>query len=310
VPSSSSDEVRAAIAADGPIPFDRFMAIALYGEHGFYSVAGRAGRRGDFITSPEVGPLFGTVLARAIVDVRRRLGDPADFTVVEVGAGVGTLARTMRDVAARYVAVELSAVLRDAHPEWVQSSAAMPTEPVRGVVLANELLDNLPLRLVVFDGSWREAFVTDDGRGGFAEVLSAPIDPRPAFLPASARTAEAVLSPWRAWLRTYRDHHRGGHYLGAPGTQDITAQVHLDQLPEPDVVRTQAQFLQRWGIDELVAEGRQAWSAAAAAPTLDALRMRSRIAESEALLDPAGLGSFLVFEWGADEPSAERSSTG
>ena len=82
-----------------------------------------------------------------------------------------------------------------------------------------------------------------------------------------------------------------------PGDQDITADVALDQLPEPDVVRSQAQFLHRWGIDELVAEGRRAWAEAAAAPDLAALAMRSRVREAEALLDPAGLGGFTVAEW-------------
>ena len=106
-----------------------------------------------------------------------------------------------------------------------------------------------------------------------------------------------ALSPWREWLRTYRGHERGEHYLRAPGSQDITSQVCIDQLPEPDAVRTQAQFLQRWGIDELVEEGRQAWSSQAAAPTLESLRMRSRVREAESLLDPQGLGGFSVIEW-------------
>ena len=82
-----------------------------------------------------------------------------------------------------------------------------------------------------------------------------------------------------------------------PAQQDVTAQVCLDQLPEADTVRTQAQFLQRWGIDELVEEGRAAWAAAAAAPDLAALRMRSRIREAESLLDESGLGSFYALEW-------------
>ncbi len=294
---SATEEIRAAIAADGPIPFDRFMALALYGEHGFYTAGGRAGRRGDFLTSPEVGPLFGTVLARAIEDVWRRVGEPAEFTVVEAGAGPGTLARTLRSrvdfpagsvgKSTRYVAVEVSAAQRAQHPAGVESVADLPTGPVTGVVIANELLDNLPFRLAVHDGAWREAFVADDGRGGFAEVLTTPLDPEPAWLPPQpphgarapmhdaavawlqrarsllasgavividygfARTAQAALSPWREWLRTYRGHERGGHYLANPGGQDITAQLCLDQLPTPDALRTQAQFLKRWGIDDL-----------------------------------------------------------
>ena len=59
----------AALVADrvrrrGPLPFDEVMELALYDpEHGFYATGGQAGRRGDFVTSPEVGPLFGAVVA-------------------------------------------------------------------------------------------------------------------------------------------------------------------------------------------------------------------------------------------------------
>jgi len=116
----------------------------------------------------------------------------------------------------------------------------------------------------------------------------------------SASTADVSRMPWREWLRTYRGHERGGHWLTALGEQDITAQVCLDQLAavsEPDIVRTQAQFLRLWGIEELVEEGKRVWRENAAAPGLEALRMRSRVSESEALLDPAGLGGFLVVEW-------------
>ena len=60
---------------------------------------------------------------------------------------------------------------------------------------------------------------------------------------------------------------------------------------------TQADFLRRWGIDELVEEGRVHWAAHADRPDLTAMRMRSRVSEAEALLDPAGLGSWLVGRW-------------
>ena len=109
--------------------------------------------------------------------------------------------------------------------------------------------------------------------------------------------------PWREWLRTYRRHERGGGYLDAPGTQDITADLAADQFPEPDVVRSQAQFLQRYGIDDLVEEGRQAWAAGAARADLAAMTMRSRPREAEALLDPAGLGRFTVLEWECPVPA-------
>jgi SAM-dependent MidA family methyltransferase len=114
---------------------------------------------------------------------------------------------------------------------------------------------------------------------------------------AVARTELLAARPWRDWLRTYRGHERGGHYLRDCGHQDITTEVCLDQLPEPTAVRSQAQFLARWGIEDLVEEGRLAWKAAAAAPDLTALRMRSRVREAESLLDPQGLGGFVVAEW-------------
>jgi SAM-dependent MidA family methyltransferase len=115
----------------------------------------------------------------------------------------------------------------------------------------------------------------------------------------SATTAGLALRPWREWLRTYRGHDRGGHYLSEPGRQDITTEVAIDQLPEPDAVRSQAQWLQLHDIDELVDEGKRYWEAHAARPDLEAIKMRSRISEAEALLDPNGLGAFLVCEWQA-----------
>lgn len=328
-----------------PVPFERFMHDALYGPDGFYSTAtGKAGRRGDFLTSPEVGPLFGAVVARFLDTEWERLGRPDPFTFVDAGAGPGTLARAILTAAPtcapalRYVAVEVSTPQRALHPDGVESRPDLPDGPFDGVIFANELLDNLPFRLAVFDGGWREAFVVTGPDGRPTEVLSAPLDPRPAVLPASAalgaraplqvaaadwvtdalgrlrrgtlvvadyavaRTAELAARPWRDWLRTYRGHQRGGHYLADPGQQDITVEVCIDQLPEPDAVRSQAQWLQLHGIADLVDEGRTYWAEHAARPDLAALRMRSRISESEALLDPAGLGAFTIAEWRRGQP--------
>lgn len=336
-----TEEIRDAIRSEGPIAFERFMELALYGTEGFYtrSGGGSAGRRGDFITSPEVGPLFGAVVARFLDGEWQRIGQPDEFTVVDAGAGPGTLARSVLAArprcadALRYVAVEVSTPQRERHPAGIESVAELPTVPFDGVVLANELLDNLPFRLAVFDHGWREAFVDVAADGRFVELLSAPLDPVPSCLPATGafgaraplvdraaafvddarrvvRTGSVVVidygtpvtamlagRSYRDWLRTYRGNERGEHYLSAPGTQDITTDVPIDQLPEPDNVRSQAQFLQRWGIDDLVAEGKRVWEEQAARPGLEAMRMRSRISEAEALLDPGGLGGFLVAEW-------------
>lgn len=335
---SAADDVRSAIERAGSIPFDEFMRLALYGEHGFYQVVGHAGRRGDFITAPEVGPLFGAVLARAIDGWWSELGEPDGFTVVEVGAGPGTLARSIAAAeprfleSGRYVAVETSATQRSHHPGFVESMAEVPRSITCGVVLANELLDNLPFRLFVFDGGWREANVAVAKSGDFVEILGDVVDTPPGFprtaphgsrLPlqegartwiaemirrletgrlvvfdyCSLATADLVEIPWRSWLRTYRQQERGSHYLRDVGLQDITTQVCLDQLGLPDArVSTQRDFLHRHGIDELVEEGREYWEEHRSAPDLRAMTMRSRVREAEALCDAAGLGGFTVIE--------------
>ena len=314
------------------------MRLALYGEHGFYQGAGHAGRRGDFITSPEVGPLFGVVLARAIDSWWSELGEPAGFSVVEVGAGPGTLARSITSAgprfleSGRYVAIETSDAQRSRHPEFVESVAELPGLITCGVVLANELLDNLPFRLFVFDGGWREAHVAVAKSGDFVEILGDAVADPPGF-PQSAplgtrlplqeeahawiadvmqrleagrlvvfdyctpETTELVGMPWRSWLRTYRQQEHGAHYLRDVGLQDITTQVCLDQLGLADAhVSTQRDFLLRHGIDDLVEEGRRHWEEHRSSPDLRAMAMRSRVREAEALCDMAGLGGFTVIE--------------
>ena len=75
---SAAESITAAIqAAGGAISFDQYMGLALYGEGGFYQDGGKAGRRGDFITSPEVGPLFAAVIARYLDDCWNELGCPS-----------------------------------------------------------------------------------------------------------------------------------------------------------------------------------------------------------------------------------------
>ena len=337
---SAADEISAAIAAaGGAIPFSEYMQLALYGEGGFYTTGGRAGRRGgDFITSPEVGPLFGTVIARALDAWWKELGSPSRFDVVECGAGPGTLARSILAAqpeclgAMQYVAVEISASQRALHPQSVESRETMPDDPITGVILANELLDNLPFRLFVFDGSWMEAYVSQATGGQFIEVLRSP-DVVPSFLPQTAphgsrapiqdtaaswvreclakiskgrlllfdycstSTPGIALTPWREWLRTYRDQGRGTHYLTDPGSQDITAQVMLDQLPTGFTSLTQADFLKQWGIDDLVTEGNTYWENMKHAPDVAAMKMRSRSTEESSLCHSSGLGSFDTLSW-------------
>jgi NADH dehydrogenase [ubiquinone] 1 alpha subcomplex assembly factor 7 len=369
------------IARHGPLPFEAFVEAALYDEtDGFYATTGGAGRRGDFLTSPEVGPLFGAVLARALDQWWDELGRPDPFVVVEAGAGPATLARSVLAAgpacarALRYVLVERSAVQRARHAAGLPLAPAdqafatslepgdedegevppspagigplvvslpeLPAVRFTGVVVANELLDNLPFGLLVQDAGWRAAFVDVGSDGQFTEILLPPTAAQPSGLPTSplgarvpvqrdamawlaaaldlveqgrvviidyaSDTAAMSRRPWRDWIRTYRGHERGDHPLRAPGTQDITCEVALDQLArvrEPDTIRTQAQFLQLHGLDELVAEGRRQWAERAHVGDLDAMRARSRVTEADALTDPTGLGSFVVAEWLVPSPS-------
>ena len=83
------------IRREGPVPFSAFMDEALYGSVGFYTRGGGAGRMRDFITSPELGGLFGSVLAGALDAWWREMGSPDPFLVAECGAGPGALAQSI-----------------------------------------------------------------------------------------------------------------------------------------------------------------------------------------------------------------------
>lgn len=299
-------EVLARIRRRGPLPFSEVMDLALYDPvHGFYAAGGQAGRRGDFLTSPEVGPLFGAVLARFLDERWHELGEPDPFLVVEAGAGTGTLARTIRAAqpaclgALTYLLVEQSAALRERHGEHLEivppafalpagldgdddgvraergsgprfaSLGELPAISFAGVVIANELLDNLPFDLLVHHGDeWQEVRVGCDDDGSPVEFVVPAADAmvqrarrlvpqasEGARLPIQhgacawiARVLERLTGgvlividyaadspvladrPSDEWLRTYRAHGRGGHPLEALGHQDITVEVAGDQL--------------------------------------------------------------------------------
>jgi len=346
--------------------FDDYQERCLYDpDHGFFATSGGAGRRGDFITSPEVGPLFGEVLARHVSAVWHALGEPTDFCVVEVGAGRGALMASMRRAWAEmataeevagapisWCVVEQSAALRRSAVELLGSEvdvrAELPTAPIAGVVIANELLDNLPVRIVErTTGGWSEVWVRID-EGGASEVLrptesnsfsrasiewldgfakNAVVGTRMPIHEQGRRWVVETLRQMvggslivvdygvivgpelvdRTWLRTYRSHERGDDPYDSPMERDITADIVVDQLPPPTRVSTQADVLKRWGIGDLVAEGRRVWVERAHLGDLAALRARSRVTEAEALEDPIGLGGFLVLEWDVDGHHADST---
>ncbi len=358
--------VRGAIERRGPIPFAEVVDLALYGEGGFYSGGGGAGRGRDFLTSPEVGPLFGAVVARALDAWWDEAGSPPVFAVVEAGAGAGVLARAVLAAgprcapALRYVLVERADPQRQLHgrhlaledpaaafaslPEpdddarpaapppmgpIVVSLPELPRLPGPCVVLANELLDNLPFGLAerTADG-WAEVHVAVEGDELVEVLIPTALAPdvdgpsgarvplqrtaadwvdaarglagsggRVVAIDYASTTAELAGRPWTEWVRTYRGHARGGPPLEALGTQDITCEVAADQLPATSASSTQAEWLRAHGIEALVAEGRAGWRARAAVGDLEAVRARSRVGEAEALLDEGGLGAFRVLEW-------------
>jgi SAM-dependent MidA family methyltransferase len=304
---SAAERLTQLIRREGPIPFDRFVDVALYEPGvGFFATGrgpGRAGR--DFVTSPEIGSLFGRLVARALDRSWDALGRPDPFVVVDAGAGTGRLAREVLraepqcTAALRYVLVERSDALRavqrdrmrlepadEAFGAYVEGPedertvaprsgpvvtalAELPAREVDGVVVANELLDNLPFGVAVRrDGVWCESLVGLRDSGEFAEVLvpaatadadalDAVVGPGPApdgarlpiprgidaWVAACARTLRrghlvvidyardaASLAVDGAWLRTYRAHAAGDDPLHHPGEQDITADVVVEQL--------------------------------------------------------------------------------
>lgn len=183
-----ADRLRQKIAEQGPIPVSEYVDAALYDEReGFYQTGGRAGRRGDFLTAPEVGPLFGAVMARAVDIWWRDLGCPEQFPVFEWGAGPGTLARSvvaahpeaLRRGALAWHAIERSAAQRAQHPEHpsVVSAATGPAEPAPvGVVLANELLDNLGFDLYERRGGhWCELRIREGSDWGEFATVPVPV---------------------------------------------------------------------------------------------------------------------------------------
>ena len=130
--------IRSEIDRDGPIPFSRFMELALYHpEFGYYRRGSDPfGREGDFFTSSQLQPVFGRLLAQQIDNWRQELGSPANFSVLELGPGSGETASVARGCLPRVRWVTV-----DVEQPW-------PEEPITGVVYSNEFFDALPVDLI------------------------------------------------------------------------------------------------------------------------------------------------------------------
>lgn len=192
--------IRAEIAERGPITFARFMERALYEPgHGYYRRPepgpGGPGRGGDFLTAPEAHPIFGAAIGRLLEQAWDAMGRPSPFVVTEPGAGTGALAAGLlaglRDMGSpllgairhRAIEVEPSRVdrlrqrLRDAG-FGAAIETASPGGPETGAVVANEVLDALPVhRVIGRPEGIRELMVTLDDRGAFAPLEVVPTSP-------------------------------------------------------------------------------------------------------------------------------------
>jgi SAM-dependent MidA family methyltransferase len=184
------------IARTGPIPFVRFMELALYHpQYGYYMRPSdgadqeRIGWSGDFYTSSDVHPILGRAIAAQARQMDELLGCPIPFTIVEMGAGKGLFARdclaaihaeedgfTSR---VRYVLIERSPAMRELQRQnlapwfnrpglvtWVEGLEGLAPQSVTGLFFSNELIDAFPVhRVQVNEGRTEELYVDyRDGR--------------------------------------------------------------------------------------------------------------------------------------------------
>jgi len=214
---------RAISQAGGWIPFDRFMALALYAPGlGYYANDSRKfglmpESGSDFVTAPELSPLFGKALA---AQVAQALDATGTREVWEFGAGSGALALQLLDALGdkvdRYTIVDLSGTLRArqqqtlaAHAPRVHWASELP-EALHGVVVGNEVLDAMPARLLVRSaGVWHERGVAwHDGRPVFADT---PTDQRPPVDIDGAHDYLTEIHPQaEAFMRTLADRLQRG----------------------------------------------------------------------------------------------------
>jgi len=212
--------IRQDIAANsGAIPFSRFMELALYAPGlGYYSAGARKfGEGGDFVTAPELGPIFAACIAESVAPVLQQLGSSALF--LELGGGSGAFAEVVLKrlleldaLPDRYLILEPSADLRQRQRERLQQQLSpmlfelvewldgpLPQE-WSGVLFANEVIDALPTpRFAIRDGEVYEEYVTveDEGPSTSASptLPSTPASPTLPSTPASPTLPSTPASP-------------------------------------------------------------------------------------------------------------------
>ena len=209
-------------AAGGWIGFDRCMELALYAPGlGYYTAGARkfggGSEGGDFVTAPEISPLFARSLAAQVAQVFEHVPP----RIVEFGAGTGRLARDLIDAldargaaVERYGIVELSADLRerqqglltDSRMRWLDS----PPQDLSGVIVANEVLDVMPVRLFLRERgellergvTLRDGSLAFEGRPADTSLAEAvtDIEAEVGTLPDDYGSEVGLLA--RGWMRS------------------------------------------------------------------------------------------------------------
>lgn len=200
-------ELKALIATEGPLPVDRFMALALgHPRHGYYMTRDPFGPAGDFVTAPEISQVFGELMGVWAASAWEAMGRPEAVALVEFGPGRGTLMadllraaaalpgfRAALDVHLVETSDRLAARQRDMLAAasvpctWHRELSTVPPGPA--ILVANEFLDALPIRQFVMTAAgWRERVV---GLVDGALAFGLSRDPVPqALIPAALRQGE------------------------------------------------------------------------------------------------------------------------
>ena len=232
------------IAASGPIPFVRFMELALYHpQFGYYMRSPeppqeRIGWRGDFYTSSDVHPILGQALAKQAEQMYRLLSHPHPFTIVEMGPGKGLLAKQILTTCAhryrsffqhlRYVLIDRSPAMREVQRRnlapwldraalltWVDDLANVVPQGLTGLFFSNELIDSFPVHRVQVTAKGIQELWVDYRDGRFVECLM------PLSSDALANHLDQLSTEWPEGYRTEIN-------LRAPDWMKQVAQ-HLDR---------------------------------------------------------------------------------
>ncbi|WP_049255482.1 class I SAM-dependent methyltransferase [Neisseria bacilliformis] len=239
-------------ASSAPIPFSRFMELALYApQYGYYTGgAHKIGAAGDFVTAPALTPLFGQTLARQIGELLPQTAGG----ICEFGAGTGELAATLLDslrgtALDAYFIIEVSPELAErqrAHiaarvPDMahkVRHLAALP-DAFDGIIIGNEVLDAIPCELVRREGGrfWRICVGTENG--AFVQIPRPLADPQllrlaQQYFPDAEPYTSELHPVQHAFVRTLADRLQRGAIIlidyGFDAAQYYHPQRHMGTL--------------------------------------------------------------------------------